>query len=350
MRPIPQALLLAALGFLAVNGAVEAYARATSLHERPVDLQSPNLFRARLDGFFDGPATRSRVVFAGDSVLAGRNLRETHGAGWEQLALPAATARASGGAVEVLNLGIEGVVWGDVECMVGELIRRGADGLVLHLNPRPFSADFDAADAQTTRRWLCDDDWATRAEAAVGEVVPVVKWRGLLQGELFGGPLRHRSVGLVRDVVAPAPEALSPEDAADEALLTEALFRVKAAGRYNDVAVGPEHASYRTLRRLLERLEEARIPAVLLYVGEDVDAIAPQLDRPHYDSQRQAFLRLLRREVEDTPTLSLLAIPREDLAGLYDDHVHLTADGYARAAAQVWGALGPLLPERPAAD
>ena len=130
---------------------------------------------------------------------------------------------------------------------------------------------------------------------------------------------------------------------ADEALLAEALWKMKAAGRYNRVTVSAEHASHASLRRLLGRLREAEVPTVLLYVGEDTEAIAEQLNRPHYDAQRAAFLDLVRAETAGAGHVRLLPVHRADLVGRYDDHVHLTAEGYAVVAERVWAALGPML-------
>ncbi len=342
MKRLPLALTALA-GWLLVNGVVHGFATSTDLHEHVADLQSPNALDARMRGFLAGSREGPRVVFAGDSVLAGRNLREAHGDDWDSLTLPAATERASEGTARVLNLGLEGVVWGDVDCLVARLLDQGADGLVLHLNPRPFALDFDDVDAQTTRTWLCGGGGAAAGiEQALAASTPVVAWRDLLQSRVFGGSLRSVVSSAVTRAVTPVPE-LSEEDAADEALLDEALWKMKAAGRYNDVSVSAEHASHASLLRLLARLKATRVPTVLLYVAEDVEAIAEQLDRAHYDAQRRAFLDLVTAETEDVPTLRFLPIPREDLAGRYDDHVHLTAEGYRAVAERVWAELAPML-------
>lgn len=346
-------LLLAFVAFAGVNVLVEIGAGAAALGERPVDLQSPNLYRARLGTFFAGEAPGARrVVFVGDSLIAGRNLQEELGEAWPRSALPAATERASAGRLRVLNLGVEGVLFGDVDCMVQELLRRGADGLVLHLNPRPFAGDFAAPGQQLARPWLCEQTAMTdaaRAASEVGDRVPVVAWRDLVQHRLFGGPLRGRLVetvkGLTRPAGAPAADGweVDPEDAA---LLADASWRIAAARRYNDIEIAVSHPSHARLTVLLERLADSRVPTVLLYVGEDTVAIAQQLDQPHYERQREAFLALVREATQDAPNLRFLPLSRDELKGLYDDHVHLKAAGYEKVADRVLTALDELFAGR----
>lgn len=335
-----------ALGFVLVNGAVGAGASAVGLGEEPADLQTANQFRARLATFFAKVDGRPNVVAVGDSLIAGSKLAESVGADWPAAALPARIEAASPG-LRVLNLGVEGVLFADVDCLVSELLRRPVDALVLHVNPRPFASDFAAPDAQVARAWTCREARqgpAARAVSRVADAIPVLAWRDLLQARVFGGALRARTVEAARSALTPTPPPSAwKDDEEDSLLLADALWKQRAAQRANSVQVRPEHPSHAALARMVERLADARIPAVLLYIAQDTEAIAAQLDRPHYDAQHAAFLRLVRQLVAGAPTLRFLPIERSELAGRYDDHVHLTPEGYSwlgrRIAAEVDGLL-----------
>ena len=138
------------------------------------------------------------------------------------------------------------------------------------------------------------------------------------------------------------------DDPEDAAVLQDALWRIQAAQRYNAVTVDAAHPSMQALLGLLDLLRDSGVPTLLLYSAEDTEAIAQQLDRAHYDAQRAAFIELVTQSIEGAPNLRFLAVPRTLLAGEYDDHVHLTAAGYARLAEPVLAELNELLPPREA--
>jgi lysophospholipase L1-like esterase len=97
--------------------------------------------------------------------------------------------------------------------------------------------------------------------------------------------------------------------------------------------VSPDHPQAAALRALFARLAEARgTRSVVFYVGENVDAIAQQLDRPRFEEQRRRFVEMAQGLAAGHDNVRFVAIDAEPLRGEYSDHVHLTAEGYRRVA------------------
>jgi lysophospholipase L1-like esterase len=348
--------------FVLANALFLAAVAATRLLERPVDIQTRPTYRLRVDSFFarrEGEG--QRAVMLGDSLVFGGHLAERNGAGWHSLALPAqfervGRARRAGG-FTTLNLGIDGLLYGDLRCVVDDILERAPDVLVLNLSPRPFSGDFAKGGGESARRFLCP---ATphgafgAAGAAIDELayhlLPAYRYRDLLQFQVLGATPRAfaasatlRVLGtLGRPADGDEADAEGGEDGEEATVLAEMMQRLRAAQRYNSIEVSSSHPQARELDRLLGRLHaERRTRVLVFYLKENIDVIAAQLDLPRYVETTRRFVERVQSGLAGAPRTRFLVIDAGDFAGQYVDHIHLTPAGYARLAGRLFEALPP---------
>jgi hypothetical protein len=286
---------------------------------------------ARLDAFFDaGPGG---AVFLGDSVVRGGHLTDAGAR------LPARFAADTG--ARVLDLSVDGLLFSSLTCYVEAALAHAPDALVLDLSPRPLSADFGAFEpcvacepaAPRPLRWL-------RGRSAL------LGRRNELQTRLFGDTpctwalgaldarLRPPAPPTAPESAAPEPDAEDPEEAEIMARMAQVL---KAAARLRTVAVDPARPQLAALDALLARLSavSGRTRIVVFTLEENVEALSPQLDADAWRRVRGEFLARLSAGLASAPNVHRVDLAAADFAGHYVDHVHLDAEGYARAAARL---------------
>lgn len=337
--------LAIALGFLFVNGLVLGWVKSQGLEQRVLDIQTRPLYRLRLDGFF-ARAAPARAVFLGDSLIYGAHLEKSEGRNWEGRTLPAQAAHAFGARggepIAALNLGINGVLFDDLACVVDDVLARKPELLVIGLSPRPFSADFDRGGSESAREFLCSDPHPpplSRLRAAVGDTlyrfVPAYRYRDLLQFRYLGTTPRAFLVGQ-------ALSRLSADRDEEDPDLAQALERMRAAQRLGSIRVDPKHLQYGGLERLLHAVRAQRTTQVLVfYLEEHLEVLGPAVDRAHYASVSRDFIELVTRALAGAPRARFVFVNEERLAGEYVDHIHLTARGYARLARILSAELPP---------
>lgn len=318
------------LGLLGLEAGVRA-----ALGEPPPPAETPAdraALDARMDAFFD--AAPGGVVFLGDSVVRGGHLTDA------AARLPARFAAETG--ARVLDLSVDGLLFSSLECYVAAAVAHAPDALVLDLSPRPLSADFGAHEpcvaceraAPRPLRWL-------RARSAL------LGRRSELQTRVFGDTPRAWALAALDARVrpsasAPASEAPAetPADAEDpeEAEIMARMAQVlKAAARLRTVAVDPARPQLAALDALLARLSAVTGPTrvVVFTLEENVEALSPQLDADAWRRVRGEFLARLSTGLANAPNVRRVDLAAADFAGHYVDHVHLDAEGYARAAARL---------------
>jgi lysophospholipase L1-like esterase len=262
-------------------------------------------------------------------VVLGRKLADTEGAAWAGQTLPAQFEQLAAPDYRVLNLGINGLLFSDLECVTRDVLARGVGLLVLNVSPRPFSTDFDVPHPSSERAFLCSGPGGVPIRpATVERALPVLRYRDLLQTAFLGRSLPQ--------VVAERLELAFRRPAAaddDDRELQEAIRRLRAAQRYNSISITPAHAQAIALDRLLRVLVEATsVPIVVFYLQENVSDIQDQLDLPHYEKERRAFIALLQRRLSGVAHVRLAIVSREDVGDAYVDQVHPSPAGYRRLA------------------
>ncbi len=340
--------------------AARGWADAAHLDERLVDIQSRDALRAvaaRLG------REAGAVGFLGSSLVFGRHLESAHAAGWPQYTLSAqyaALTRHRGRPVTSVNLGVEGVLFDELDCMAAEALAQRPSLLFVNVSPRPFAADFagDEVDGEThVDRGLCPDrkrplDRLTGPlRDALFTHIALLRERDTAQFARWSGPPRLALVAALRarfGLVAPGAPTPTPTEGSDAtdawdapeseeeaAVLREMQWRIRAARRYDSIEVGPQHPQAASLRALVRRLAAAASTRVVLfYVEEDMMPLAEQADIPRFERQRAAFVAMVEG-LARAARIPFTVVRTTELGAHYVDHVHLDTEGYARLAARL---------------
>jgi lysophospholipase L1-like esterase len=337
--------MLLAIALALGNALVLLWVKWGELEQRTVDVQTRLLYRLRLDTFFEREA-HERAVFVGDSLIYGAHLKRTEGARWESRTLPGQAERElrarDGAGASVLNLGINGVLFSDLQCVVRDVIARKPKLLVIGLSPRPFSADFGRGGSESARQFLCPQLRATPLARLTGlasegfyRFLPAYRYRDLLQFHYLDSTPHAFIVEHVVSRLAANDEEQDPD-------LAQAMQHMRAAQRLNSIEVSDSHPEARGLHQLLRAVREQSATRVLLfYLREDLEILGPAVDRTRYLASSQRFIDLLKTELAGARRARFIALGPEEFAGEYVDHIHLTARGYARLARTLLQELPP---------
>jgi lysophospholipase L1-like esterase len=323
---------LVVVAFAVVNALVAMAVRRTGLAERPIDVQTRGLYEVRLGQL-------ERAALLGDSLAFGAHLAEKHGKGWPALSLAGQLEQRLH--TPVLNLGINGVLFKELGCVVHDVLARKPELLFVNVSPRPFAADFADDPQASARPFVCpDESVAGHVAAGLRALVPVLRDRDLLQlGWLGDTPRGALRAAISKPFEAPPPPAADAEEDEDDAFVAGLMWRFKAAQRLNSIDVRDTHPQARELARLLAELRAASTRVLVFYLHEDESALAGQLDVPHFHAQQASFAALVARGLGTAPRARFVEVDASELAGEYVDHVHLTARGYARLAERLTAAV-----------
>ncbi|MBP6830462.1 MAG: hypothetical protein KA978_06740 [Deltaproteobacteria bacterium] len=351
---LARALIVVVCTLALINIALLASARSLRLDARPVDIQTRDVLRARVSTL-ERSSRVPQVAFVGDSLVFAQHLEATHGARWDEHTVAAQYARLSrrsGRGAHVVNLGINGVLFRELDCVVAEVLARRPSLLFINVSPRPFAGDFvSAGDATPSERGLCPaatrplDRLISPLRDEAFERVPILRYRDLAHLTLLTAPPRlaavtatRRALGLAGGAVEPAPSAPATDtwdDAASEedaAVLREMAWRVRAARRYDSIEVSAAHPQAAFLRALFARLASATATrSVVFYLEEDMTRLSEQVDVPHFERQRDAFIAMLEGLARPS-RVTFRAVRREEIGPHYHDQVHLEVEGYLRLA------------------
>jgi hypothetical protein len=345
-----------------IDAAALAAARRWRLDERPVDIQSRDSLRAMAATLErrDGPA---QVAFLGSSFVFGRHLESAHGGSWPEYALAgryAQVARRSGQDVHAVNLGVNGLLFHELDCVAAEALSRRPALLFVNVSPRPFARDFATADddgeARADRGLCLDtrrplDRLAAPLRDAAFDHLPLLRYRDLAQFSALSAPPRLAAVAALRRrfglaspgpgdaarvvpaaPAGPAPDVWDDTSPEEAAVLHEMAWRLRAAHRYDSIEVGPRHPQASHLRSLVERLARAApTRVVLFYVEEDMGRLTEQADIPHFERQRDEFIAMVEG-LSRPRSVPFRVVRRDEIGSHYTDHVHLDGEGYRRLA------------------
>lgn len=332
---------------LCAHAALVYATRHAGYQRRPVDLQSATLLNYRLSTAGEGPdgdAARPLVVFLGDSLVYGGKLVERHPDDWWEHTLPAQFATASSGRFRVLNLGVNGALFGDLRCVLAAAARLRPAWVVLDVSVRPFASGFAEGGQQSARPALCDaDSPVQRLRAAT----PLLGLRDLIHAQWLGVTPSQWVVDGIRRVTAPVdPFADGPgeddafDDAEDDAELADQIWRFKAAQRLNSVDVEPGHPQWAAMEGLLSDLHRLSDTRSLIFLpAMDTAMLGEQLAQARLDEMTERLVGRLGADADADPSMQLLTLQARDFAGHYDDHVHLDVAGYGRLSEVLMAAI-----------
>jgi len=354
-------LLVAFAAFVMLNGLVLAIAHGTGLGSAPSDIQTRGIYEVRLSQLH--ARVGESVAVIGDSVVFGGHLAEKHGAKWPTLALPGQLelelAKREHTTVSVLNLGINGLLFRELTCVVRDVLEHKPDALFINVSPRAFAADFASDEGGSARPFLCPRaDFAGKAESALRSVVPALRYRDLWQFEWLSTTPRALARDQISKLFVAPPEPAQPkaahaaddEDEDDDAYVASLLWRFKAAQRLNSIDVRRDHPQAEELDALLTLIREANeTRVVLFYLHEDEDALAGQLEVERFHAQRARFADWVKAGLGRSEHARFVQLSASDFRGQYVDHVHLTATGYEALAQRLSQTLPKREPKRAAA-
>ncbi len=334
------------LAFACLNMGLYWLVQSHAIALQPLDIQTRPVYQVRLEEFF-AKAEAPRAVFLGDSLVFGGQLRDKLGDAWARGTLPARFAEIGrherGGRYDVLNLGVNGVLFSELRCMARDVLARRPTLLVVNVSPRPFSEDFRVPAAETERSFLCparSSSAAARAregvQDALGRILPVLRYRDLLQFSWLSstprGWLLQSADSWLSRSGQDEQEPLDPDDAEAAEVMRDMVWRTKAANRYNAIRVTSDHPQAAELTALLTMLAAAQdTQVVVFYLRENVGMLEGQLDLAHYEQQSSKFVDSVKRSVEGT-RVHFVVVPSLPFSERYTDHIHLDAQGYAMLA------------------
>jgi lysophospholipase L1-like esterase len=308
MKRLAFVVAVVALGLVALDLATAAACRATGLADRVVDVQQPDTLRAKLDRLRAAP--HPRVVLVGDSLVHGGTLEEAGDGDWRSHELGAQLQHELGPSAFVMNLGINGALPADLECLVPLVAACDVDWIIFDVHLRPFSADFSAPEKQMARPWLAD--LSADGGSRLSGVSALVRNRTLVQENLTAS----------RPPVLRPPPAVSEADAEIQALVKLAQLK----NRLKHLDLDPDAPQAAALRRLLADLAARGQRHVVFYATENPDLLPDVMDPDEHARWYGQLTGLVRGSMGPG---GVFVPPLSELAGHhFTDFTHLNAEGY----------------------
>jgi hypothetical protein len=118
----------------------------------PLDLNSATEFSQKIDTIqaMDGP----KIALIGDSFIFSKTMADESGEKWRSQTLDKHLAACFAGGATVSNFGLNGLLPMDFEAMSNQLFAANFDYVIININNRSVSKDFDGADNQYSREWI----------------------------------------------------------------------------------------------------------------------------------------------------------------------------------------------------
>jgi lysophospholipase L1-like esterase len=327
-------------------------AAGTGILQTTVDIQTPTTLYAKLEDFRN--AKGLKVAVLGDSLVFGRAMRDKGDSGWQTHTLSSQLQRwladkHPGQPVSVANFGMNGTLPTDLENVIRIVLPARPDVVVFDLSLRSFSRDFDRDGDIRTR------DWLNELNVSADGTYSIVKDRGGLANWLHGQLVNYWFLYRFRDFLqsllfdgSPFTFLASARNAADSWLrgsakdagddLGDVVLLMRARSRYEKIDLAPDNPQRQALDRILDRLSEAKQPALIFYATENPKVLPELLPRQTFDQLQAQLAQIISPQPPSRVFVGPLAI-----YGATDflDHVHLDRVGYRRLSEQ----LGPRIDE-----
>lgn len=279
---------------------------------------------------------KSRVLLFGDSVLGGSALMEHRLPQARSKTLSSFLGRElPGSGLHPLSLGSDGMLLTDIEGLAAEA-KPGPDGKVLLLlNFRMFSKEFNEGPKALSRQFLMADlppdiqkrlapDQPPGEEARLSD--RLYAWMGdhwflfretQMAKTLWYYPSQKDFFQRQLERVVGKNEALSE--------IVEAALKQKVASYYEAYAWDPQGLPFTCLKRVLDQWSAAHVPVWVVLTPQNPKFLGSYLDRPSFEKNRKTLAAFMR-------PYSKQGIRYQDLADKYPasaflDHCHLTPDG-----------------------
>ena len=319
-----------ALSVTGIDLVATALCRSTGLADRRVDIHHPATLMVKLDRLRAAPGPK--VVLLGDSLVHGGILERFGDPDWRQHGLgerlAAELSDRPGYEPFVMNLGMDGLLPADLECLAPLVAACGVDWIVLDVHLRPFSTDFSPPDRQMSRPWLRDLSadaagrvrWRPADGATEWSAGRLADWSALVRNRAMVQEYAL-SIGIARPpILRPAP-ATTDTDAEIQSLVKLAQLKKRLAA----LDLGPEGPQAAALPH--PRRPRDAGPAARRLLREGKPGASGGRHGPGRHAERYERLVRLVRDAQGPD--GVFVPPVADLrADHFLDFTHLNAEGY----------------------
>lgn len=346
------------LYFVASLTAVEGACRLLPIDrvcaEELLDIQTPDQLIAKLHYLeqFDG----YKVVLLGDSVIYGGILQDFGDDQWREHALSARLqakigAEFPGKKTLIMNLGINGALPADIECIARLVTPCKPDLVILDTHLRPFSADFATTEGAMVRPWLRDlvrgpDGTFQLRSTKTGWEIGLTDWTA---NWLRNHVTLFRCRATVQTLLSQAtwPQRLAdvrhwlngktPTPAVSGVEQDPLILLMQFKKRFSSVNLEAGHPQVQALRQTLKCFKDHRQKTVVFYVKENPDQIDGVVDEEDHRQFYDQLTGILNEEAG--PHLTYVP-PIADLDGSHFlDLSHPNQVGYQILTEHLWKAI-----------
>lgn len=328
--------LLISIATLAVllgvaDAALRAVSNATGLPFAIVDIQTFPTLRAKLMDLERRPGIK--VAVFGDSVVYGASMAKVMGPEWREATLDRVLERRLRSSlrrddVHVLNLGMNGLLYSDMESLARLLEKAGVDAYVFNVSLRSFSADFSGTEEAVTRPWLKTYADAPTVDSAIngGQVdrwldgVAARNWyayriKDLAKFRLFGAQPKN----VLTDFRSRLNAMLLPPSnvVAEDPLLL--LLKIKR--RYARIDLSDKNAQWQSFNTMLDELKSTGKPVLAFYSTENPQVAGKISNKQTLENMRATVAKALDGRAMYLPPLDELKKEH------FIDNFHLTNEG-----------------------
>ena len=346
-RSLALVVITVGLFFIVLDLGLRAWLFKGNAAAIPVDIQSPSVLSLKLEelGRFEG----KRVVLLGDSLIFGQAMAIHGDNDWREHTLDAVLRRRleqvfPDSKVLVLNLGINGVLPCDLSRMVDMVLDYSPDLIIMDINLRAFSSDFQKKGGHHARPWLAEmrGPW----DLVTGDMTPglaqrywtLYRARDFLQTLVLGSNPEE----FAKKVRSQLTDSLKPKNDSSTGPIDDTMvLLMKAKKRYSRITLTADNPQVEALKVAMKQLNKAGQSTLLFYAVENPEQLPFIISGKRY----QSFLSDLEKIIGQN-TGSQIRFIRPDnkvLTGNYLDQIHVDALGYQMLADELWPVIKELL-------
>jgi hypothetical protein len=276
------------------------------LAARPIDIQTPDGLIPKLEALcrHSGP----KIVVAGDSLIFGETMQAHGDPDWRDHTLPAQLqqdlqSRNPELHVMVLNLGINGMLPGDLEHLTRLLAACRVDWLVVNVHLRPFSRDFWPEASRLARPWLrhleaTNGTFQYRpSEPSARDQVEREPWSTLREAS---GTYRHREA--IQSIAIESPAATAVQGirnrivpkAATRSRTDSGILLLQLKERMKSVEITDDNPQVQALDRALRQWSASGARALVFYARENPNQLDELIEPDRYQHLTGELERRIR--------------------------------------------------------
>ena len=322
-----------------------------TLSEADIDIQTPGqlLIKLRHLQEFKG----LKVVLLGDSLVHGGILKDFGDDDWHEHTLtPLLLKRFStaypGKKTLVMNLGINGALPADIECLTKLIVPCRPDLVILGTHLRHFSADFATESTSMARPWLRDlhyeeggiihyrpgggssrRGWNHSAAEWLGSRLSLIRNRDTIQSLITHSSWPERMADARRGLQGGDPAASASKVERDPMILL-----LQSKKRLSTVDLGEDHSQVKACRRTLAYLKNQKQKTVVFYVKENPEQVDSVIDE---EDHKRLYAQLVGLVHESAGPHFRYVPPIPDLSANYFlDLSHVNHAGYEIIASSLF--------------